>query len=84
MILTSTLTPTRPQNDPNTIPKRCLFHLRFMLRFWHVFDSILAPFGEPFEPQNPLKIHLDFFQKITSTGVATEVKYIKMIEFSSS
>ena len=64
------MAPKRPQNDPNTVPKSCLFHLRFMVRFWVVFNSILTPFGEPFGPQHRLKIHLDFFQKITCCNIS--------------
>ena len=64
------MAPKRPQNDPNTVPKSCLFHLRFMLRFWVVFYSILTPFGEPFGPQNRLKIHLDFLQNITCCNIS--------------
>ena len=49
----------RPKSPPKTIqnrskglPKASFFHLRFRLRFWYDFGSILAPkrppFGRPF------------------------------------
>ena len=69
MILTPRLAPKRPQNDPKTVPKSCVFHLRFLLRIWTVFSSILIPFGTLLAPPNPHKIGPDFFGKSTCGNI---------------
>ena len=52
MIFRSKSPPKTIQNRSKGLPKASFFHLRFRLRFWYDFGSILAPkrppFGRPF------------------------------------
>ena len=51
--------PKTSQNRPKSLPRASLFRLRFRLRFWNDFGTILAPqmppFGHPFRCQNRSK-----------------------------
>ena len=44
------------QDHPKTVPKANIFHVEFLLQFWSVVGSVLAPFGEPFGLQDRSKI----------------------------
>ena len=43
------------QDQSKTVPKTIIFHVDFLLRFWTVLGSVLAPFWEPFGLQNRTK-----------------------------
>ena len=36
------------QNQSKTVPKAIIFHVDFLLQFWTVLGSVLAPFWDPF------------------------------------
>ena len=37
--------PKLAQDHPKTVPKANIFHVDFLLQFWSVLGSVLAPFG---------------------------------------
>ena len=40
--------PKLAQDHSKTVPKAIIFHVDFLLQFWTVLGSVLAPFWDPF------------------------------------
>ena len=40
--------PKMAQDHAKTVPKAIIFHVDFLLQFWTVLGSVLAPFWDPF------------------------------------
>ena len=55
--------PKLAQNHSKTVPKAIIFHVEFLLQFWSVLGSVLAPFWDPFGLQDRSKIGPKIDQK---------------------
>ena len=49
--------PKLAQDHSKTVPKAIIFHVDFLLQFWTVLGSVLAPFWDHFGLPNRPQIH---------------------------
>ena len=65
--------PKLAQNHSKTVPKAIIFHVEFLLQFWSVLGSVLAPFWDPRSIQNRTKNRSKIkLQRHASTGPPRE------------
>ena len=56
--------PKMAQDQSKTFPKAIILHVDFLLQFWTVLGSVLAPFWSPFGLQNRSKIGPKIYQNL--------------------
>ena len=61
--------PKLAQDHSKTVPKAIIFHVDFLLQFWTVLGSVLAPFWDPFALQDRTKIGPKINQKISCSNM---------------
>ena len=61
--------PKLAQDHSKTVPKAIIFHVEFLLQFWSVLGSVLAPFGVPFGLQDRSKIGTKIDQKLSCSAM---------------
>ena len=61
--------PKLAQDHPKTVPKAIIFHVDFLLQFWTVLGSVLAPFWDPFGLQDRSKIGPKIIQKLSCSNI---------------
>ena len=57
------------QDQSKTVPKTIIFHVDFLLQFWTVLGSVLAPFGIPFGLQDRSKIGPKIHEKLSCSNM---------------
>ena len=60
------------QNQSKTVPKAIIFHVDFLLQFWTVLGSVLAPFWDPFGLQDRSKIEPKIDQKLSCSNMPSQ------------
>ena len=61
--------PKLTQDHSKTVPKAIIFHVDFLLQFWSVLVSVLAPFWDPFGLQDRSKIGPKIDQKLSCSAM---------------
>ena len=61
--------PKLAQDHSKTVPKAIIFHVYFLLQFWTVLGSVLAPFWDPFGLQDRSKIEPKINQKLSCSNM---------------
>ena len=61
--------PKLAQNHSKTVPKAIIFHVEFLLQFWSVLGSVLAPFWDPFGLQDRSQIGPKIDQKLSCSAM---------------
>ena len=64
--------PKLPQDHSKTVPKAIILHVDFLLQFWTVLGSVLAPFREPFGLQDRSKIEPKIDQKLSCSNMPSQ------------
>ena len=61
--------PKLAEDHSKTDPKANIFQVEFMLQFWSVLGSVLAPFWDPFGLQDRSKIRPKIDQKLRCSAM---------------